>query len=127
MTEDVRELHERVLSLPPDQRAELVELLLASLQPMSAAQRAWAQLANRRREDVRSGRVAMVPGGDALARIRSAAEVRSGAGAGLGEAARADHLYLLRGGDDDREDADSNSVPKASADPTGCRGRALTM
>ena len=71
MTEDVRELRERVLSLPPDQRAELLELLLASLEPMSAAQRAWAQLANRRREDVRSGRVAMVPGGDALARIRA--------------------------------------------------------
>ena len=71
MTETVRELHEKVLTLPPDERAALLELLLASLEPKSAAQRAWAQLASRRREDVRSGKVSMVPGGEALARIRA--------------------------------------------------------
>jgi putative addiction module component (TIGR02574 family) len=71
MTETVRELHERVLNLPPDERAALLELLLASLEPKSAAQRAWAQLASRRREDVRSGKVSMVPGAEALARIRA--------------------------------------------------------
>ena len=71
MTENVLELHERVLNLPSDERATLVELLLASLEPKSAAQRAWAQLASRRREDVRSGKVRMVPGEEALARIRA--------------------------------------------------------
>ena len=71
MTETVRELHERVLTLPPDERAALLELLLASLEPKTAAQRAWAQLASRRREDVRSGKVSMVPGEEALARIRA--------------------------------------------------------
>ena len=71
MTETVRELHERVLTLPPDERAALLELLLASLEPKSAAQRAWAQLASRRREDVRSGKVRMVPGEEAIARIRA--------------------------------------------------------
>ena len=71
MTENVLELHERVLSLPPDERATLVELLLASLEPKSAAQRAWAQLASRRREDVHSGKVRMIPGEEALARIRA--------------------------------------------------------
>jgi putative addiction module component (TIGR02574 family) len=71
MTETVLELHERVLSLPPKERATLAELLLASLEPKSAAQRAWAQLADRRREDVRSGKVRMVPGDEALARIRA--------------------------------------------------------
>ena len=71
MTETVRELHERVLTLPPDERAALLELLLASLEPKSAAQRAWAQLASRRREDVRAGKVSMVPGEEALARIRA--------------------------------------------------------
>jgi len=45
MTETVRELQERVLSLPPEERAALLELLLASVEPKSAAQRAWAQLA----------------------------------------------------------------------------------
>jgi putative addiction module component (TIGR02574 family) len=71
MTETVRELHERVLGLPKEERAALLELLLASLEPKSAAQRAWAQLASRRREDVRAGRVRMVPGDEALARIRA--------------------------------------------------------
>ena len=71
MTETVRELHERVLTLPPDERAALLELLLASLEPKSAAQRGWAQLASRRREDVRAGKVSMVPGEEALARIRA--------------------------------------------------------
>ena len=59
----------------------------------------------------------MVPGGEARARTRAAAKVRSGTGAGLGEAARADHLRLLRGGDDDREDADSSAVSAPGADP----------
>lgn len=71
MTETVRELQERVLSLPPDERATLLELLLASLEPKSAAQRAWAQLASRRRDDARAGKVNMVPGEEALARIRA--------------------------------------------------------
>lgn len=71
MTESVRDLHEQVLSLPKDERAALLELLLASLEPKSAAQRAWAQLACRRRDDVRSGKVQMVPGHEALARVRA--------------------------------------------------------
>ena len=71
MSDTVRELHERVLGLPAEERAELLELLLASLEPKSAAQRAWAELASRRRDDVRSGKVNMVPGEEALARIRA--------------------------------------------------------
>jgi putative addiction module component (TIGR02574 family) len=71
MTETVRELQERVLNLPTDERAALAELLLASLEPTSSAQRAWAQLASRRREDVRAGQVSMVPGEQAVARIRA--------------------------------------------------------
>jgi putative addiction module component (TIGR02574 family) len=71
MTETVRELHERVLSLPPEERAALLELLLASVEPKSAAQRAWAQLASRRRDDVLAARASMVPGEQALARIRA--------------------------------------------------------
>jgi len=71
MTETVRELQERVLTLPTDERAALAELLLASLEPKTPAQRAWAQIASRRREDVRAGKVSMVPGEEALARIRA--------------------------------------------------------
>ena len=71
MSESVHELHEKVLGLPTEERAALLELLLASLEPRSAAQRAWAQLASRRREDVRAGKVRMVPGDEAVARIRA--------------------------------------------------------
>ena len=71
MTNSVHELQEQVLGLPTAERAELLELLLASLEPKSNAQRAWGQLANRRREDVRAGRVVMFPGDEALARIRA--------------------------------------------------------
>jgi len=71
MTETVRELQEMVLTLPTEERAALAELLLASLEPKSSAQRAWAQLASRRREDVLVGKVSMVPGAEALARIRA--------------------------------------------------------
>lgn len=63
-----------VLDLPPEERARILELLIASFEPKSNAQRAWLSLAARRREDVRSGKVAMVPGDEALARIRSRLE-----------------------------------------------------
>jgi len=71
MTEPVRELQESVLTVPTDERAALAELLLASLEPKSSAQRAWAQLASRRREDVRAGQVSMVPGKQTISRIRA--------------------------------------------------------
>jgi putative addiction module component (TIGR02574 family) len=71
MSETVQELHERALSLSPDDRATLLEMLLASVESKSAAQKAWAQLANRRRQEVRAGHVLMVPGEEALERIRA--------------------------------------------------------
>jgi hypothetical protein len=46
-------------------------LLIASFEPESIAQKAWMELALRRREEVRSGKVAMVPGDEALARVRA--------------------------------------------------------
>jgi len=70
MTETVHELQEKVLSLPSDERAVLAELLLASLEQKSPAQRSWAQLASKRCEDLVVGQVSMVPGSEALARIR---------------------------------------------------------
>jgi hypothetical protein len=59
-----------VLDLPADERARILELLIASFEPRSIAQQAWLNLALRRREDVRSGQAAMVPGDEALARVR---------------------------------------------------------
>lgn len=67
----VDELQAQVLGLPPEDRARLLELLIASFEPKSKSQQAWMQLAMRRREDVRSGKTAMVPGDEALERVRA--------------------------------------------------------
>jgi Putative addiction module component len=60
-----------VLDLPAEERARILELLIASFEPKSNAQKAWMELALRRREQVRSGKVAMAPGDEALARVRA--------------------------------------------------------
>lgn len=65
------DLAAQALNLPPEDRAELLERLIATFEPRSAAQAAWLQLAKARREDVSSGRVSMVPGDEALARVRA--------------------------------------------------------
>jgi putative addiction module component (TIGR02574 family) len=71
MTTPVEDLAAQALSLPPEDRAKLVERLLASFEPKSPAQAAWFRLASGRRDEVRSGKVAMVPGDEALARVRA--------------------------------------------------------
>ena len=71
MTTPVHDLAAEVLDLPAEDRARMLELLIASFEPKSAAQKAWMNLALRRREEVRSGKVAMVPGDEALARVRA--------------------------------------------------------
>jgi putative addiction module component (TIGR02574 family) len=71
MATPVEDLAAQALTLPAEDRAKLVERLLESFEPRSPAQAAWLQLAAARREAVRSGKVSMVPGDDALARIRS--------------------------------------------------------
>jgi putative addiction module component (TIGR02574 family) len=71
MSMPVEDLAAQALSLPPEDRAKLVERLIASFEPKSPAQAAWLNIANSRREEVRAGKVAMVPGDDALARVRA--------------------------------------------------------
>ncbi len=71
MTTPAHDLAAEVLDLPAEDRARMLELLIASFEPKSAAQKAWMNLALRRREEVRSGRVAMLPGDEALARVRA--------------------------------------------------------
>jgi putative addiction module component (TIGR02574 family) len=71
MSLPVEDLEAQALSLPPEDRARLLERLIASFEPKSAAQEAWIQLARRRRDDVRTGRTAMVPGDEALARVKA--------------------------------------------------------
>ena len=71
MTTPIHDLAAEVLELPAEERARILELLIASFEPKSNAQQAWMTLALSRREQVRSGKVAMVPGDEALARVRA--------------------------------------------------------
>ena len=71
MSTPVHDLEAEVLLLPPEDRARLLERLIASFEPRSPAQRAWLDLAQRRRADVAAGTVAMRPGDEALARVRA--------------------------------------------------------
>ena len=71
MSTPVEDLAAQALSLPAEDRAKLVERLIASFEPKSPAQAAWLELASIRRDDVRAGKVAMVPGDDALMRVRA--------------------------------------------------------
>jgi len=71
MTTPVHDLEAEVLGLPPEDRARLLERLIASFEPKSSAQRAWQEVALHRQSDVKAGKVAMVPGDEALARVRA--------------------------------------------------------
>jgi putative addiction module component (TIGR02574 family) len=71
MTTPAHDLAAEVLDLPAEERARILELLIASFEPKSTAQKAWMNLALRRREEVRSGKVVMIPGDEALARVRA--------------------------------------------------------
>jgi len=71
MPTPVHDLEAEVLSLPPEDRARLLERLIASFEPKSSAQRAWLEVARQRQADVKAGKVAMVPGEEALARARA--------------------------------------------------------
>ena len=71
MSTRVEDLAAQALQLPVEDRAELVERLMASFEPGLVDQAAWLRLARRRRDEVSSGKVAMVPGDEALARVRA--------------------------------------------------------
>ena len=72
MSTPVQDLEAQVLSLDPEDRARLLERLIESFEPDSAIQAAWVTEAVRRQTEVRSGRVELVPGDEALARVRKA-------------------------------------------------------
>ncbi|MCI0744807.1 MAG: addiction module protein [Verrucomicrobia subdivision 3 bacterium] len=65
-------LFQDALKLPADKRAELTELLIESLAEDIPSEVAGAQLEEIRRRisQVESGEVALIPGDEALARVR---------------------------------------------------------
>ncbi len=63
-----------VLGLPPEERSELLDRLLASLEPRpfdSAWEQAWAAEVDRREADIEAGRAKWIPGEEAVARLRA--------------------------------------------------------
>jgi len=69
MKTKIDELATQALSLPSEERAELVERLVESLED-ETVERLWIDEAKRRRDEVRSGRVKPVAGDEALEQVR---------------------------------------------------------
>jgi len=59
------------LQLPDHERARLAEMLIASLDEDNEWAEAWADEADRRFEELRSGRVKGIPAEEVFARIRA--------------------------------------------------------
>jgi len=64
------------MELPAEQRAELADLLVESLDTalLSKVDRAWLDLAKRRRDEIRSGKASTIPADEALRQVRVALE-----------------------------------------------------
>jgi putative addiction module component (TIGR02574 family) len=69
----VEKLTEEVLALPADARALLADRLVESLDPLTddAVRGSWAAEAGRRRDEIRSGKVAAIPGEAAAEQVRA--------------------------------------------------------
>ena len=66
----LHELEAEVLALAAEDRARLLERLIESFEPDTDVERAWVAEALRREADVKAGRSKMVPGAEALRRVR---------------------------------------------------------
>jgi putative addiction module component (TIGR02574 family) len=67
----VQELEAEVLKLPSRERARLAEVLIASLDGEDEVSQAWADEAERRHEELRSGVVKSIPSEEVFARVQS--------------------------------------------------------
>lgn len=74
MSLTVEQIAEEALALPSEARALLADRLVESLDPVEDThlRQLWAAEAQRRLEDVRSGKVKTIPGEQALERVRRA-------------------------------------------------------
>ena len=69
---NTKELINKAVALPVEERALMVDSLLQSLdQPESAVDKEWAKVANKRLAEIRSGKVQPLPGDDVFERIRN--------------------------------------------------------
>lgn len=67
----VQEIEAEALKLPSHERARLAEVLIGSLDEEDEIAQAWADEAERRYEELRSGAVESVPAEEVFARIRA--------------------------------------------------------
>jgi putative addiction module component (TIGR02574 family) len=72
MSKTMEQLKVEAASLPAKDRATLAERLVEGLvdRPDPAVERAWAVEARRRLEELRSGKVKLIPGEEVSARVR---------------------------------------------------------
>ncbi len=71
MPAHIYDLEAEVLNLGPAERAHLLERLIESFEPSSRIQDAWVSEALRREAEVQAGKVSLVPGQEAVARVRA--------------------------------------------------------
>ena len=71
MSFPVEVLEAEALNLPIADRARLVEKLIVSLDTEPDVEAAWAAEVERRHAEVESGAVALLPGAETLARLKS--------------------------------------------------------
>lgn len=67
----LHELEAEVLALAAEDRARLLERLIESFEPDTNVERVWVAEALRREADVKAGRSKLVPGAEALRRVRA--------------------------------------------------------
>ncbi|HEU4797100.1 MAG TPA: addiction module protein [Pyrinomonadaceae bacterium] len=72
MSKSFEQLAEQAMSLPSESRARLADLLVESLEgdDLGQTEQLWITEAKRRRDDVRTGRVATISGAEALREVR---------------------------------------------------------
>jgi len=71
MSSTVETLEAEALQLSAAERARLVERLIASLDIDPEVEQAWAAEAERRDAEIESGAVSLIPGPEALAKLRA--------------------------------------------------------
>jgi putative addiction module component (TIGR02574 family) len=73
MGDPARKIEAQALRLPPKERARLAQRLIASLDPESDrdAEQAWLEEAERRLDELESGKVAGIPAEQVLEKARS--------------------------------------------------------
>ena len=76
MTSTAEKVLEDALALPEDERAALADALNESLSPAGDLSPAWKAEIARRIEAVERGESRLVPGDEAMARVRAALEAR---------------------------------------------------